>query len=450
MFIEELAYSFHLGNDKNKTKKARQIARESKTGTTSFNNNGIQTFKQLSKVFNHNYRMYDNRQDEIVILKGSSNLIDDVKKLYLDLFEESKNKYNERQTRNDRRIDDYFTHISNNDKTDLACEIIVELGDMDFWKDKDKDYRSKMNDVFDDQIKYLEKIVPSFKVASAVVHYDEHSPHLHIIGVPFKKGNKNGMEIIVGKSAIFTKDSLKVIQDKMREHCIETFNHVYSDDYLLKKKQKGKNHDNKVSEMTDYREIKAEIAKKQEQLNMANDKSKELDIKSNEIKNVVANLKQSKINKYNYILTTDEKENIVKYIDEVSITNANFKELNKLTVIFDNIKTELENSKKKINNLIKDNDELAKISIRRGNQISELEKQYKVSTQKSEYWEDRFFGFVDFIRIKLRNKYERKNYMNMTYELHNKDVIDKDVFSNLYKVYEQTEKNNKKDDDLRF
>lgn len=448
--MDELAYSFHLGNDKNKTKKARQIARESKTGTTSFNNNGIQTFKQLSKVFNHNYRMYDNRQDEIVILKGSNNLINDVKGLYLELFEESKIKYNEKQTRSDRKIDDYFTHISNNDKTDLACEIIVELGDMDFWENKDKDYRSKMNDVFNDQIKYLEKIVPSFKVASAVVHYDEHSPHLHIIGVPFKKGNKNGMEIIVGKSAIFTKDSLKVIQDKMREHCIETFNRVYSDDYLLKKKQKGKNHDNKVSEMTDYREIKAEIAKKQEQLNIANDKSKELDIKSNEIKNVVANLKQSKINKENYILTTTEKENIVKYIDEVSITNDNYKELNKLTVIFDNIKTELENSKKKINNLIKDNDELSKISIRRGDQILELEKQNKVSTQKSEYWEDRFFGFIDFIRIKLRNKYERKNYMKMAYELHNKDVIDKDVFSNLYKVFKQSEKNIKNNDDLEL
>ncbi len=114
--MNELSYSFHLGNDKNKTKKARQIARESKTGTTSFNNNGIQTFKQLSKIFNHNYRMYDNRQDEIVILKGSNNLIADVKKLYLDLFEESKIKYNEKQSRSDRKIGDYFTHISNNDK----------------------------------------------------------------------------------------------------------------------------------------------------------------------------------------------------------------------------------------------------------------------------------------------------------------------------------------------
>ena len=237
IIIEELAYSFHLGNDKNKTKKARQVARTSKTGTTSFSNNGIQNARQLSKVFNHNFRMYDNKQDEIIVLKGSNDLIKDVKDLYLDLFEESRIKYNGKQTRNDRKINNYFDNISNNDKSDLACEIIIELGDMEFWEDKDKKYRLKMNDVFKEQIDYLEQIVPNFKVASAVSHFDENSPHLHIVGVPFKEGNKNGMEIQVGKSAIFTKDSLKVIQDKMRINCIETFNQFYMNDLTLKQKK---------------------------------------------------------------------------------------------------------------------------------------------------------------------------------------------------------------------
>lgn len=266
IIIEELAYSFHLGNDKNKTKKARQVARTSKTGTTSFSNNGIQNARQLSKVFNHNFRMYDNKQDEIIVLKGSNDLIKDVKKLYLDLFEESRIKYNGKQTRNDRKISNYFDNISNNDKSDLACEIIIELGDMEFWEDKDKKYRLKMNDVFKEQIDYLEKIVPNFKVASAVSHFDENSPHLHIVGVPFKEGNKNGMEIQVGKSAIFTKDSLKVIQDKMRINCIETFNQFYMNYLTLKQKQKGKNFDIKSSEMEGYKQTKKEIKKEIKEL----------------------------------------------------------------------------------------------------------------------------------------------------------------------------------------
>ena len=266
IIIEELAYSFHLGNDKNKTKKARQIARNTKTGTTSFSNNGIQNAKQLSKVFNHNFRMYDNKQDEIVILKGSNNLIKDVKDLYLDLFEESRIKYNEKRTRSDRKIDNYFDNISNNDKSDLACEIIIELGDMEFWADKSKDYRIKMNDVYTEQIKYLEKIVPNFKVASAVSHFDENSPHLHIVGVPFKEGNKNGMEITVGKSAIFTKDSLKVIQDKMRINCIETFNQIYANDLTLKQKRKGRNQDISVSEMEGYKQTEKALKKEIKEL----------------------------------------------------------------------------------------------------------------------------------------------------------------------------------------
>ena len=87
----------------------------------------------------------------------------------------------------------------------MACEIIIELGNMEFWKDKEDSYKRKMTEVFKEQIQDLDKIVPSFKVANAVVHYDEASPHLHIVGVPVKDGNKNGMKKQVGKSTIFTK-----------------------------------------------------------------------------------------------------------------------------------------------------------------------------------------------------------------------------------------------------
>jgi Plasmid recombination enzyme. len=61
---------------------------------------------------------------------------------------------------------------------------------MEYWEDKTKPFRLRMNDVFKEQIDYLEKIVPNFKVVSAVSHFDKYSPHLHIVGVPFKEGNK--------------------------------------------------------------------------------------------------------------------------------------------------------------------------------------------------------------------------------------------------------------------
>lgn len=79
---EELAYSIHLGSDKNKTTKARQTAKNNPSGKTSFANNGIQNATQLSKVNKHNLRDYDNNKDNIYILYGTDNLYQDVQDLY--------------------------------------------------------------------------------------------------------------------------------------------------------------------------------------------------------------------------------------------------------------------------------------------------------------------------------------------------------------------------------
>ena len=205
IFIQKLAYSFHIGNDKNKSKRSRKTIKNGVVVDKVFNNNAIQNSQQLSKVNKHNLRKYDDKIELIEIICGTNNLYEDVKKLYVQEFDEARKEYNEKQTRNDRKIEDYFSHISSNAKNDLACEIIIELGNMEFWKDKEDSYKRKMTEVFKEQIQDLEKMVPSFKVANAVVHYDEASPHLHIVGVPVKDGNKNGMKKQVGKSTIFTK-----------------------------------------------------------------------------------------------------------------------------------------------------------------------------------------------------------------------------------------------------
>ena len=82
----ELSYSLHLGNDKNKSIKARQEAKNTPSGTTSKNNNAIQNVKQLGKVNHHNLRQYDNNQELIKTIKGSNNITKDVKELYLDFI----------------------------------------------------------------------------------------------------------------------------------------------------------------------------------------------------------------------------------------------------------------------------------------------------------------------------------------------------------------------------
>lgn len=135
-------------------------------------------------------------------------------------------EYNTKQNRDDRKIKNYFKKVCES-QNDIACEIIIELGDMDFWNNKDNEYRLKMVDVYNEQVKALIKIVPNFKVANATIHFDETSPHIHIVGVPIIEKCTRGMKKQVGKSKLFTKTTLTEIQDKMRNACIKSYNKFY-------------------------------------------------------------------------------------------------------------------------------------------------------------------------------------------------------------------------------
>ena len=189
--MSTLSYSLHLGSDKNRKPSSRNMAKSNASGSTSLSNNAIQNARGLSRVDKHNYRKYDNNTELIEIIRGTSSLYDDVKKLYEKEFKEAVDEYNSRQTRDDRKITDYFKKISDNSKNDLACEIIIELGDKKYWDTKDDNFKHKMTNVFKEQVSDLEEQLPNFKIASAIIHYNETSPHLHIVGVPIKYKNKN-------------------------------------------------------------------------------------------------------------------------------------------------------------------------------------------------------------------------------------------------------------------
>jgi len=329
---EELAYSIHLGSDKNRTNKAKEIAKTNPSGTTLFSNNAIQNAKQLSDANKHNLRDYDKNRDDIFVIYGSNNLFNDVKDLYLQEFEQARIEYNKSQTREDRKIKDYFNKISQDSQRDLACEIIIELGDMDFWKDKDMRYKKRMSDVYNEQVKDLMKVVPEFKVANAVIHYDETSPHMHIIGVPVKEDYKKGMKKQVAKSQIFTKSSLKVIQDEMRKCCIKSYNKFYEKNSELKKKQKGRNKDIAVEDMTDYREVKKQYEKKEKKLAEANKQTNRLDNTTKDINQILDNLKPAKFNKNNMVISNEDVEKIKNFTKDVKDTTKTVRSVNDLNM----------------------------------------------------------------------------------------------------------------------
>lgn len=120
-----------------------------------------------------------------------SNLIDDVKTVYHKEFDEALEEYNKKQTRPDRRIEDYFEHVAGKEQG-MAVEIIIQIGDREFWKEYD-DMKSYIKLSYKIILDELIKRLPEFVVANAVVHLDEDSPHMHIVGVPVADGYKRDL-----------------------------------------------------------------------------------------------------------------------------------------------------------------------------------------------------------------------------------------------------------------
>ena len=434
--MSELAYSLHLGSDKNRKNISKQNGKNNISGTTSLPNNAIQNIRQLSKVDKHNYRKYDNNQELIEIVRGTSSPLNDVRELYLNEFEESRLKYNSKQSRPSRMINNYFENVSNNEKKDLACEIILELGDKEYWDTKDKDFKKKMSEVYKKQVNDLELLVPNFIIASAIIHFDETSPHLHIVGVPIKYKNKNGMEKQVGKSGVFTKKSLIRLQDKMRTLCIEEFNQIYSLDSTLKTKQKGRNKDIHVSDMNNYIELKKQIEKNNITLKEANKKSLELKQNSKDIKDKIDKLKVSKLNKDNYILSKDDKDSFINFIKQVDNTNDEYDKIQTLSNTLINANEELKNKDKQIKTLIENNkalnlrvDTLNNTIKERDNEISFLKSKINDLKDTLEYWKDKFEKLISFLHNKLHSWYDKDDkYIDVVNDMYEDNVLnDEDI-----------------------
>ncbi|MBQ9658658.1 MAG: plasmid recombination protein [Clostridia bacterium] len=425
---QELAYSFHLGSDKNKSKLAKKVSKGNVSGTTSFSNNAIQNAKGLSKVNKHNLRDYDNQRELITTIYGTNDIVEDVKQVYLDEFEQARIEYNSK-TRADRQIKDYFQKVCDS-QNDIACEIIIELGDMDFWQDKDNEYRYKMTDVYNEQVQELSKLLPDFKIANATIHYDETSPHMHIIGVPVIDDCKRGMKKQVGKSQLFTKTLLSEIQDKMRNACIKSYNKFYDVDSKLKIKQKGRNQDINVNDMGNYREMKKKLEQEKQKLDNANKQTKALDNKSKDIIGLLDSLKPMPFNKNNSQISNENIENIKDYIKDVTDvaeTVRNVNDLNMAIKDFEHSAFEIESENRSLKYEIELRDENIKklkdnLSAKDTviNKLKEERDYFKAQFQKFKgFWHDLMSHFQ-----KKVSRYKDEHYKVVSDDLYKNGIFD--------------------------
>lgn len=448
--ISTLSYSFHLGSDKNKKNSVKKSGKSNISGSTSMSNNAIQSAAGLGKADKHNCRKYDNDRDNIEIIRGTSSLYNDVKDLYKYEFEEPLLEYNSRQVRDDRKIKDYFTHVSNNSKSDLACEIIIELGDKKYWDTKDINFKRKMTNVFKEQVKDLESLLPDFKIANAIIHYDETSPHLHIIGVPIKYKNKNGLSKQVGKTTIFTKESLTKLQEKMRTLCIEAFNKEYALNVSLKAKLKGRNKDYHVSEMDNYQAMKDALEKNKTSLEKANQKSIELDNCSKEVKDIYNNLKSSKFNKDNYVLNKDDKTKLLFFISQVENTNKDYKNIQELSVTLKDVGNELKENRSQIKILTENNDALSlrvesltKNIASKDEEITELKGENNSLKKALQHFKKMFYSMIHFLKDRIIRNKDKDKYLDFSRDLYTHGAIDDDTMDEIRECVNPSKKQNK-------
>lgn len=118
---------------------------------------------------------------------------ENIKDVYHKLFNEALEKFNARQTRKDRMIDDYYEKIRTGKQEKLFHEVILQIGNFeDMHAASENGQLSKT--ILDSYMKTFQERNPNLYVFSAHLHMDEATPHLHIDFVPFTTGSKRGLE----------------------------------------------------------------------------------------------------------------------------------------------------------------------------------------------------------------------------------------------------------------
>ena len=118
---------------------------------------------------------------------------ENIRDVYHELFDEALAHYNEKQTRSDRRIDDYYEKIRSGKQEKPFHEIILQIGDRETMGAETEEGRLAAK-ILDEYMQDFQRRNPILRVFSAHLHMDEATPHLHIDFVPYTTGSKRGLD----------------------------------------------------------------------------------------------------------------------------------------------------------------------------------------------------------------------------------------------------------------
>ena len=118
---------------------------------------------------------------------------EDIRNVYHELFDKAQERFNAKQTRNDRRIEDYYEKICSSKQEKPFHEIVLQIGNKD-----DTGIHTELAETAKQcLIQYANGFQarnPTLRVFWSHLHMDEATPHVHIDFVPYITGSKRSMD----------------------------------------------------------------------------------------------------------------------------------------------------------------------------------------------------------------------------------------------------------------
>lgn len=316
----------------------------------------------------------------------------DLRELYQEEFGEALEKYNAKQKRNDRKIDDYYKHIQASKKTALQQEMIIQVGDLNDFSSRE-DYE-KANEILLDWFKDFETRNPNLKVYNAVIHNDEASPHMHLNFVPVASGYKRGLEKQVSFDRAITQQDPALDKtrpfDDWREKEVQLLEKLLLE-RGIERKIVGTNQYKDVNEYKEKQDLEREIAYLEK--NLEQKKSELLAISGNvPEKNVTLKPKRKEIKTEvkpkligkpeiieketgNYVLSPKQLEKLENVVTAAVTVKKDYERLQSTDLVAENSKLhrELFHQRKENHKLTKENKELRVENMGLKRHISDLQ-----------------------------------------------------------------------------
>ena len=367
------------------------------------NKHAIQNKEKLKKINNHNHRNFKksynedldlSRSRDNIILVGSKDIAKDIEKLYKEEFDEAVYNYNQKQKRADRKIINYLDKVSEDNKKNVAIEMILQLGDKEDWQNVNLEDKKKMAEVFKKGLEVLES--KGLKIGNAVIHLDEASPHCHIVAVPIAYGFKTGMEKQVSAKAVLEKKKLYELRKELDTKLIDEYNKVY-DKELVKREEKGII--DKHLDPSEYKEVKPivdELIKTVDKNTVLEEIKTNLKDKEKEIKEVKESIDYNDSLKEKLVADAKAKEKEVAELKAIleekdKIKNEYYKNdgyIFDLKNKVDEQKKEIEVKEKSLKDLEKENKSIQEDIDREWDIRNSIrDKELKISELKLEYAE---------------------------------------------------------------